>query len=200
MSMMAHKAVFLDRDGVICRQVDHLRRVQDLKLLPKVDRAIRLLNSSGYKVVIVTNQSAIWRDYLSEQELSEIHNKLMNRLERHGAQVDAIYYCPHGPDENCSCRKPESGMLYAASEKLNIDLQKSFIIGDKYSDLKAGENAQCKTILVLTGHGREEKKGVPKWDFKPDFIASNLYSAVSWILKINVTEDVEDGERDCSYP
>jgi histidinol-phosphate phosphatase family protein len=177
------KAVFLDRDGTINEEVDYLSELEQLMILPRSAEAIKLLNQHGFKTVIVTNQSGVTRGYFSIQKLEEINNHLKNELLKEGAVIDAIYYCPHHPDDGCGCRKPKTGLLENAAEELDIDFASSYIVGDRLNDLGTGKKVKCGTVLVLTGYGADEVKELDKLDFKPDHIAKDLYDAVLWILK-----------------
>lgn len=153
------KAFFLDRDGTINEYVGFLTDIEDMKLLDGAAKAISQINKSGYLVIIVTNQPVIARGEVSIEELNEIHNKLETLLGQEGAYVDDIIYCPHHPDKGfkgeriefkkeCMCRKPKSGMLLMAAKKYNINLEQSWMIGDSKSDIEAGKNAGCKTVLI----------------------------------------------------
>ncbi len=122
------KAVFLDRDGTIARDVHYCRRVEDFEILPRVPEAIRLLNREGYKVVVITNQSGLARGYFSEATLSLIHRKMVTTLERTGAHIDAVYVCPHHPDEGCDCRKPSPTLIIRAAADVGIALDQSYMI------------------------------------------------------------------------
>jgi len=173
-----NKAVFLDRDGTINKEVQYLDDAEKLELLPNVAKVIKILNEGGFKVIVITNQSAIARGLLTREKLEEIHNKLSKLLSDEGSKIDAIYYCPHHPDENCECRKPRTGLILKASKEYNISLKDSYMIGDKLVDVETGKNAGCKTILVLTGYGTEEKQKM-KTSCRPDFVARNLCDAVS---------------------
>jgi mannose-1-phosphate guanylyltransferase / phosphomannomutase len=181
------RAVFLDRDGTIIKQIELLHKVSDVKLLPQAARAIRDLNHLGYLTVIVTNQPVIARGISTPKEVDKIHAVLIGRLKRGGAKIDAVYFCPHHPEATlkkyrmrCKCRKPEIGMILSAAKKYGIDLKKSFMVGDSTRDTQAGNRAKLKTILVKTGHG-----GKDVWQFKskPDFVVKNLSGAVKIIKK-----------------
>ncbi|MDO8536898.1 MAG: HAD family hydrolase [bacterium] len=183
------KAVFLDRDGTIIRQVELLHKASEVKLLPSAARAIKALNKLGFLVIIVTNQPVVARGIIGEKEVDEIHALLVGRLAKSGAKVDAIYFCPHHPEATlkkyrlrCKCRKPEIGMILSAAKKYGINLKISFMVGDSTRDTQAGNNAKLKTILVKTGHG-----GKDKWQFKarPDFVVNNLSGAVRIIKKFS---------------
>tara|TARA_Y100001949_G_scaffold152467_1_gene138866 strand:- start:102 stop:587 length:486 start_codon:yes stop_codon:yes gene_type:complete len=146
---MKSKAVFLDRDGVINeKRDDHVKNISEFKIFSGVGDAIKLLRDKGYLVIIITNQSAIGRKIISEKTLDEIHTELKNYLNQHDTHVDSIYYCPHTPEENCNCRKPKPGLLIKATNDFDIDLEKSYFIGDSESDLNAAKEARCKGILL----------------------------------------------------
>lgn len=175
-----NRAVFLDRDGVIIQEPPHYAHTPDqMRLIPRTEEAIRLLNENDFKVIVVTNQTGIAKGYYTEKDVISFNQLMKEELELYNAKIDAILYCCHNPGDNCDCRKPKPGMLKKAEKEFDIDLQKSFLIGDKNSDILAGRNVGCKTCLVLTGHGTEELK---KYDIKYDFIAKNLYGAVKYIL------------------
>ena len=146
---MKNKAVFLDRDGVINeKRNDYVKNIDEFKIFSGVGDAIKLLRDKGYLVIIITNQSAIGRKIISEKKLDEIHTELKNYLNPHDTYVDSIYYCPHIPEENCNCRKPKPGLLIKATSDFDIDLEKSYFIGDSESDLNAAKEARCKGILL----------------------------------------------------
>ena len=176
------KAVFLDRDGTINKYVGFIRNIDDFQLLPGVAEAVRLLNTSGYLAIVVTNQPVIARGEVTVPQLQEMHNKMETLLGAEGAYLDAIYYCPHHPDHgypgevealkiNCDCRKPKPGMMLRAAEEFNIDLSQSWMIGDGENDIKAGKAAGCRTVLI----GTEE--------YNQDETALTLLDAVNNILK-----------------
>ena len=186
---MTTRSVFLARDGTINREVRHLRRLDELELLAGAPEGIRLLNRAGWRVVVVTNQAAVARGLLSEERLAEIHQELQGMLAREGAYVDAIYYCPHHPTEGfgryrqqCTCRKPQPGSLQRAARELGLDLEQSYCIGDKRSDLEAGRTAGCRNILVRTGYGAATEAQLDGEATRPDTIATNLLEAAQWIL------------------
>ncbi|MDD4897821.1 MAG: D-glycero-beta-D-manno-heptose 1,7-bisphosphate 7-phosphatase [Methanocellales archaeon] len=184
-----NRAVFLDRDGVITQDPPHFaHRIDQLKLIPKSAEAIRLLNENGFKVVIVSNQSGVARGYYQEKDIGIFNRAMEEELEKHGASIDSIYYCPHHPDAKveayrvtCECRKPKPGMLKRAEKDLNLDLKRSFMVGDRLIDVEAGHSAGCKTILVLTCHGSDEVKKVKESTIKPTYILEDLYSASKMI-------------------
>lgn len=149
--MFGKKAVFVDRDDTIAKDVPYCSRPEDLHLFPGVGRSIKRLNDAGYLVVMVTNQSGVARGLFDEAMLARIHEKLLRDLEADGASLDAIYYCPHHPDDKCSCRKPATGMIERAVGDLGIDLSSSFVIGDGDHDVAMGVKAGCKAFKVGKG-------------------------------------------------
>jgi D-glycero-D-manno-heptose 1,7-bisphosphate phosphatase len=170
------RAVFLDRDGTINEEVGYLGNPDDLHLLPGAAGAIRRLNESGFTAIVVTNQSAIGRGYFSSEDVAAVNTRLVEQLRERGASIDGLYVCPHRPDERCSCRKPEPGLLLQAAEEHGLDVRGSFLVGDKESDLDSGRRAGCRTVLVRTGP--EGPENAPP----PDHVADDLAAAVEWIL------------------
>jgi D-glycero-D-manno-heptose 1,7-bisphosphate phosphatase len=179
---MTSKAVFLDRDGTVNKEVNYLSKIQQLEILPNSAKAIKLLNENNFKVIVITNQSGVARGYFSKETLEEINDHLKGELAKDGAQIDAMYYCPHHPEEGCECRKPRPGMIERAKRKFDLDLSFSFIVGDTINDLETGHNIGCKTVLVLTGYGKRELNEQENWSLQPDFIAQDLLDAVMWII------------------
>lgn len=156
------KAIFLDRDGTINRYVGFLRNINDFELLDGVGEAIRKINRAGYLAIVVTNQPVVARGEVSFEELEEIHKKMETLLGKQGAYLNAVYFCPHHPDKgfpgerkglkiSCECRKPKPGMLFQAAKDFNIDLSKSWTIGDGENDVQAGKRAGCRTALISNG-------------------------------------------------
>ncbi len=185
-SAKVHPAVFLDRDGVLIRDVDHLCKEDQLRLLPGVASALSSLNRAGWLTIIISNQAAVAKGMLSEAEMYRIGEVLNSRIMGKGARLDAAYYCPHHLDgkvvkyaHKCSCRKPEPGLILKAVKEMNIDLKRSYLVGDKTGDILAGERAGVRTILVKTGYGG----GDGKYPMRPDHVAKNLTEAVDIILK-----------------
>lgn len=162
-------AIFLDRDGVINEDIGHLKRIDDIKLLPGSGRAIRKINDCGFLAIVVTNQAVVAHGTLTEDGLREIHNKLETLLAIDGAKIDGIYYCPHHPDKGfkgesqkykikCDCRKPKIGLIKKAVKDFNINLRKSYFIGDTTTDAKTARNAGIKFIGVSTGYSLRDNK------------------------------------------
>ena len=183
--------VFLDRDGTINEQMGYINHIDRFQMLPRSAEAIRLLNDRNIPVVVVTNQSGLARGYFPESLLEEVHTRMEQELAGAGAHVDGIYICPHHPEAkeekfrlNCNCRKPKNGLFLAAARDLNLDLGKSYVVGDRWSDLKAAARCRARGILVLTGYGRGDYEYIgPGQDIQPDFVAEDLLDAVDWILR-----------------
>ena len=175
-----NKAVFLDRDGTMTEDVHYCRRPKDLLLLPNVGEGVSLLNKHGFKVVVITNQSGIARGYFNDQILGEIHNKMRRDLARYNASVDAIYHCPHHPDEGCECRKPKPKLAHQAMADLGIDPRQSYVIGDRLMDIELAQAIGSKSVLIANDLGISEIKDSSR---PPDYIASDFGAAVKWIIK-----------------
>lgn len=138
-----NRAVFIDRDGTIAKDVPYCSRPEDFELLPGAAEGIKLLKENGFLVIIITNQSGIARGYFTEETLAKIHQKMQMELAQYGACVDAIYYCPHHPDDGCDCRKPKPKLVLQAARDLNIDLSQSYVIGDSEMDIELAKQAGC---------------------------------------------------------
>ena len=183
MGRSKNRAVFLDRDGVIIKEVNYLRRPEQMRIIPGAAGAIARLRRAGFKVVVVSNQSVIARGHLTRRGLDVIHRLLRRELLRRGARLNAIYYCPHHPRVGlrvkCGCRKPAIGMLKAAARRFKLDLKACAMVGDMTVDLRTARNAGCAAILVRTGKGGRDGR----YKAKPDAVCRNLGAAASWILR-----------------
>ncbi len=182
-------AVFLDRDGTLIKEVNHLASPDQVELLPGASAAVRCLNRAGTLAVVVTNQPVIARGDITFEGLTSIHARFESRLGAEGAFVDGLYFCPHHPDRGfsgevpelkgpCICRKPEPGLIDQACRHLNIDRRNSWMIGDATSDIEAGRRAGIRTILLLTGYAGSDAKHT----VKPDYTCFDLSDAVKWVL------------------
>jgi D-glycero-D-manno-heptose 1,7-bisphosphate phosphatase len=189
--MDMNKAVFLDRDGVITEDPPHYaHRLDQLSLIPGSARAIQRLNAHHFCVIVISNQSGVARGYYHEKDVKIFNDGMEHLLAKEGAHIDAEYYCPHHPDAivehykiDCDCRKPKPGMILTAAQNYSLDIRNSFVVGDKWSDIEAGSAAGCKTVLVLTGHGKGEFE---KEHGSADYIATDLFDAVThYILSAN---------------
>ena len=176
---MKQKAVFIDRDGTLIEEVNFLHRVEDLRYFSFTDESVRLLKENGFLVVLVTNQSGIGRGIYTVEDMNSVHEQIQTDLT---AKLDAIYFCPHLPDGDCECRKPRLGMIRAALADLPIDLEDSWMIGDKNLDVELGLNAGIKPIMVMTGYG---EKHFPELERPPFAVADNLLEAVKIVLGNN---------------
>jgi D-glycero-D-manno-heptose 1,7-bisphosphate phosphatase len=177
------KAVFLDRDGVINEnQRDYVKNWDEFEFLPGVLASLRRLASTPYAIVIVSNQSAINRGLVSTAEVNAINDRMLQEIEAAGGRIDAVYVCPHRPDEACDCRKPKPGLIHRAADELGIDLAGSYLVGDALSDVEAGLAAKCTPFLVLTGRGREELARVHDSGLADFVYTSDLAETVDWIV------------------
>jgi D-glycero-D-manno-heptose 1,7-bisphosphate phosphatase len=178
-------AVFLDRDGAINEEMGYINHISRFVLLPQVIPAIRRLNQAGFKVVVVTNQSGAARGYFAPDLVEKVHTHMQRLLEEGGARVDGIYACLHGPEAGCACRKPKPGLILDAARDLDLDLARSYIVGDRFKDLETGANAGVpKGILVLTGYGRGEYEYLgASGKVQPVCVAEDLLAAARWIIE-----------------
>jgi len=188
--MPGDPAVFIDRDGTLTEEVGYVNHPRRLRLLPGSAEAIRRLNRSGFKAVMVTNQSGVARGYFSEEVLHAVNEALVSQLKAEGAYLDGLYVCLHHPTVGdppyravCDCRKPAPGLLTRAAGELGLDLSRSWMVGDKISDILAGRRAGAGSILVLTGYGLGEwEYRRSRWPTPPDHVAEDLLESVEWIL------------------
>lgn len=182
-------AVFLDRDGTLNREINHLKSPDQIELLPGVSGAVRRLNQNGTLAVVVTNQPVLARGDITFEELDRIHGELESQLGAGGAFIDGLYICPHHPDKGfsgevlqlkrqCQCRKPESGLIEQACKDLSIDRRRSWLIGDTTSDIEAGRRAGLRTILLRTGHAGSDAK----FSVRPNYVCPDLPDAIDWVL------------------
>ena len=156
---MSTKAVFLDRDGVINEEVGYLHKIKDFKFIPGVFDSCNHFLSLGYQIVIVTNQSGIARGIYQKDDFHTVNKWMLKRFLQEGVNILDVLFCPHGPENNCFCRKPKPGLFLNAKAKYNIDMKKSWMIGDKETDIKAANNAGInQTIIVRSGHAIDEDK------------------------------------------
>ena len=177
-------AVFLDRDGTIAEEVGYLNQASRFRIFPFVAAAICRLNEARLPVIVVTNQSGVSRGYFPESLVHTVNELMMRQLAEAGAKIDAVYYCPHASAENCACRKPKTGMLERAAREHGFDLQRSFVVGDRFGDMELARNARARGVFVRTGYGEGELAWhAAKWPMQPDFVAQDLAQAADWILR-----------------
>lgn len=185
--MSTKRAIFLDRDGVIIEDVHHISKPEDARLIPHSAEAVKRLNISGYKTIIITNQAAVGIGICTEMEALNVNQRVLELLLEKDAIIDATYMCFHHPTKgigeyliDCECRKPKPGMILRAIKEQGIEnISESYLIGDKCSDISAGLSSGLKTILVQTGHGGKDKGAMPH------YLTNDLYSAVDLILGDN---------------
>lgn len=173
--------IILDRDGVInFDSSEYIKSPDEWLPIPRSLEAVAALNQAGFRVLVATNQSGIARGYYDLPTLDEIHEKMMRELAAVGGYIEEVFFCPHHPDEGCTCRKPRPGMLHAIREKYHLDLSETFYIGDSLADVGAARTAGCKLLLVLTGNGRKTLAHNPDLVDVPQF--EDLADAVQYIL------------------
>ncbi len=179
------RAVFIDRDGVICQnRKDHVKDWREFRFLPGALDALARLAQTDLRIVIVTNQAVINRGIIPAETVEEIHRRMVSAIEAAGGRVDGVFYCPHRPDEGCSCRKPQPGLLLQAAERLALDLPGSYLIGDAEADMQAGRAVGCRRFLVLTGRGRRQLLRCWLHGERGFTVVPNLGSAVGRILRL----------------
>lgn len=176
------KAVFLDRDGTLIYDVGYARDPDQVRLFPDVKEALTKLRKHGFRLVLVSNQSGIGRGLMTVEQAEQVHQRVVSRLAECGVQLDAAYYCRHAPDEQCGCRKPSPEMLLRAAKELDLQLDRSFMVGDKLGDVEAGKQAGCRTILLTA------TSASGKLDPAPDYVAVDWLEVLQHILNhIEVT-------------
>ena len=167
----------MDRDGTINRDMHYSADVSRLRVFKNAATAIKKLNDAGYKVIVISNQSGIARRYFKKKDVEKLNKIIIDRLGKRKAKIDAVYFCPHHPDENCSCRKPKSGMILKAKKDFNLDIKNSYMVGDMQSDIDLAKNVGAKSVFVLTGAGIDVKGA--------DYTAKDILDAAEWIVKEN---------------
>lgn len=183
--------VFLDRDGTLNVESGYIRDLNDLHLISGAGEAVRKLNSSGVAAVLITNQSGAARGYYEEEHIRNLNTRLVSLLKQENAFLDDVYYCPHLPDGVveqytfvCQCRKPAAGLVEQAyRDHPELDRSRSFVVGDKATDVELASNCGARSILVETGYGIQVVSGQYQWKVEPDFQTDNITTAVEWILK-----------------
>jgi D-glycero-D-manno-heptose 1,7-bisphosphate phosphatase len=206
---MNNRAIFIDRDGTLNEEVGYITEMAQFRLFDFAAESVKLINDAGWRAVVITNQAGIARGHYSEDFLRQLHARMEQSLLRQGARLDAIYYCPHHPDfgeppyrQNCNCRKPKPGLMEKAANAFCLDLNECYVIGDRYSDVETGHSAGARSVMVMTGNGREEysqagsqaqaasqegdsdRKREPRTR-QADHVCENLLEAVRWIFRNN---------------
>jgi len=194
---MKRRAVFIDRDGTLSEEVGYINHPSRFLLFPYAAGAVKLLNDHEWLAVIITNQAGVARGYFDEAMIQTVHDNLKRDLQSAGARIDGIYYCAHHPSvgeppyrQDCDCRKPKPGLIRRAATDLNIDVQQSWMIGDRYSDIELARNAGVRAALVLSGYGRGEWENQrSSWQHQPDLIAENLFEAIASLTEVATPAD-----------
>lgn len=184
------RAIFIDRDGTINVEKDYLTDPDQLEFIDGSPEAVALANRLGLKVVVISNQSGVSKGIMTADQVDAVNARLIEMLKEKGAHVDAIYYCPHHPAAgdpryrlSCACRKPGRGMLDRAVRELNVDLSRSYVIGDRHSDVETAVLHGLRSVLVLTGYGRGEwEHHRQEWKYQPDWVCENLQDGVKTVL------------------
>jgi D-glycero-D-manno-heptose 1,7-bisphosphate phosphatase len=187
---MKRRAVFMDRDGTLSEEVGYVNHPSRFRLFPSAASAIKHLNDSGWLAIVITNQAGVARGYFSEDMIQTIHAAMRQELENSGARLDAVYYCAHHPTVgeppyrlDCDCRKPKPGLISRAAKEFDIDLEGSWMVGDRYGDVELARNAGVNSAFVLSGYGRGEwEHQRAGWIEKPDLVAKDLLEAVKAIV------------------
>lgn len=183
------KFIFLDRDGTINVDRGYVHKLEDFLFLPKAIDGLRILKNVGFRFMLITNQAGIGRGIFSLAQFHAFNNKLIEELDKVGVKIEKTHFCPHHPSDICECRKPNPKSVKDASREFDIDLNKSFMVGDNPSDIELGINAGLRTVYILNNHDANQ---IIRFSHKPDFVADNLHKAAEWI----VNED-KKGMKQC---
>jgi D-glycero-D-manno-heptose 1,7-bisphosphate phosphatase len=176
------RAIFLDRDGVInANRPDHVKSWDEFAFLPGAFDALRRIAASDFAILVTTNQAAIARGLTTDAAVREIHRRMSTEVARAGGRIDAVYYCPHLPDENCDCRKPQPGLYARGAREWDVELARSYVVGDAMADIVAAQAIGAVPILVLTGRGREQYEVLKANNLSEFHVAADLMEAVEWI-------------------
>jgi len=189
------ETVFLDRDGVINENLNdgYVSKWDQFTFIPRSKTAITVLTDAGWDVIVISNQAGVGKGVMTTQAVENINTRMVQEISRGGGNIKAVYYCPHKPDENCGCRKPKPGLLIRAAQEWGITLSSSYLVGDKISDIHAGAQVGCTTILVETGWGKKHLQESEQWLVRPNHVAPDLFEAVDLILRKDF-KDILDEE------
>ena len=185
-----NRAVFMDRDGTISEEVGYINHPSRFRVFPYSAPAVKLLNENGWLAIVVTNQAGVARGYFPEEMVGTVHDLLKRTLQDEGAHLDAVYYCAHHPSVgeslyrlDCDCRKPKPGLIHKAAKEFDIDLARSWMVGDRYKDIELARNAGVHSALVLSGYGRGEwEHQRDTWKHSPNLVSETLLAAVNTIV------------------
>jgi D-glycero-D-manno-heptose 1,7-bisphosphate phosphatase len=188
---MKRPALFMDRDGTVSEEVGYVNHPSRFRVFPYSADAIKLLNDNGWLAIVVTNQAGVARGYFAEDVIMKVHAQLRADVEKSGAKLDAIYYCAHHPSVgeppyrlDCDCRKPKTGLIDRAAADFEIDLQRSWMVGDRYGDVELAQNAGLHSALVLSGYGRGEWEYQRElWKLEPELVAENLLDVARTVIE-----------------
>jgi D-glycero-D-manno-heptose 1,7-bisphosphate phosphatase len=178
------KVVFMDRDGVINRDSsDYIKSMSEFEFLPGSLSALKRLNQKGFTIIVITNQSAVNRGMISRKDLEAIHSHMRSAVSAGGGKISDIFFCPHTPDDHCSCRKPKAGLIHQAQSRYAIDLGNAYMVGDSAKDIECAQNAGCGyAVLVRTGNGAEAETILTPNKISPAYVAADLDDAANWII------------------
>jgi len=178
------KVVFLDRDGVINRDSpDYIKSWSEFEFLPGSMGALIKLTQKGFAIIVITNQSAVNRGMISRKDLDFIHSHMRSAVRANGGNISAVFFCPHTPDDHCSCRKPKPGLIHQAQSRYTLDLKSTYMVGDSAKDIECAQNAGCGyAVLVRTGNGTEAETILTRKNISPDYVAEDLDDAANWII------------------
>ena len=188
--MSKRPAVILDRDGVINdHALDYVTSWKQFRFMPGALAALRRLHEAGWLVVVVTNQSAVGRGMMTEDELEGIHARMLDLVEEAGGHIDRVFTCPHRPEDGCDCRKPKPGLLLEAAREYDLALASCYLVGDSWRDIAAGQAAGCTTILVEGVDATRAQEQLEKLERPPDFLVRDLAAAADVILRLEDQSD-----------
>lgn len=181
---MSDRALFLDRDGTIIVEKDFIKDPLDVELIDGAAQALKLAIDHGFRLFIITNQSGVARGIMTEDDVRKVNARVQTLFTPHGVRFSGAFYCPHHPSVSglCACRKPGRGMIDLALQDHDIDLSRSYVIGDRWLDVGVGQNVGAGTVMIRTGYGAIEEKALPE-DIHPDFIADDIVQAIDWIIE-----------------
>ena len=187
--MTLRKALFLDRDGTLIVEKNYIKDPALIEFIPEIFPMLRSVQAAGWALVVVSNQAGVARGFMTEDEVRHFNQVMSDQLLAEKIKLDGIYFCPHHPQKGtapfkmiCDCRKPAPGMLLQAARELQLDLSQSWMFGDRHSDIEAGFNAGCQSVLLKTGYGAESALHIAQWQRKPTQVCESLAEALRGIL------------------
>lgn len=193
------RVVFLDRDGVINEnRSDHVKSWDEFVFIPGALEAIRRLRQAGWCIIVITNQAIINRGIVARATVNDINRRMVKAIVQNGGWVHGVFYCPHRPDENCDCRKPAPGLLLQAAGRLQLPLDKCYLVGDALTDIQAGSAVGCQCALVRTGRGREQLDSADLAAYPPFHITADITTATNWLIhreRVQTRPEMQDSHR-----